>query len=112
MMWTENQKGKNGKTVNKDRFISKMFLRGDSVILRTLRKTGCNTISMSGWVTAAETARVIDLLKDFRIPSQLVRPDIPLFPAMIITCEHLDHSPNEPDGPFQPTGSRAAAATL
>ncbi|KAG8748540.1 mRNA splicing protein [Ceratobasidium sp. 414] len=27
MMWTENQKGKNGKTVNKDRFISKMFLR-------------------------------------------------------------------------------------
>ncbi|ELU43109.1 hypothetical protein AG1IA_02870 [Rhizoctonia solani AG-1 IA] len=32
-MWTETQKGKNGKTVNKDRFISKMFLRGDSVIL-------------------------------------------------------------------------------
>ncbi|KAG9124552.1 mRNA splicing protein [Ceratobasidium sp. 392] len=37
-MWTENQKGKNGKTVNKDRFISKMFLRGDSVIL-ILRNT-------------------------------------------------------------------------
>ncbi|QRW19417.1 small nuclear ribonucleoprotein Sm D2 [Rhizoctonia solani] len=37
-MWTETQKGKNGKTVNKDRFISKMFLRGDSVIL-ILRNT-------------------------------------------------------------------------
>ncbi|KAG8691096.1 mRNA splicing protein [Ceratobasidium sp. 423] len=37
-MWTENQKGKNGKTVSKDRFISKMFLRGDSVIL-ILRNT-------------------------------------------------------------------------
>ncbi|CAE6449496.1 unnamed protein product [Rhizoctonia solani] len=35
-MWTENQKGKNGKTVNKDRFISKMFLRGDSVILMSI----------------------------------------------------------------------------
>lgn len=31
-MWTEKQ-GRQGKTVNKDRFISKMFLRGDSVIL-------------------------------------------------------------------------------
>ncbi|KAF7791941.1 hypothetical protein EIP86_002967 [Pleurotus ostreatoroseus] len=36
MMWTEVPKGKNKKPVNKDRFISKMFLRGDSVIL-TLR---------------------------------------------------------------------------
>ncbi|PPQ73224.1 hypothetical protein CVT24_010034, partial [Panaeolus cyanescens] len=32
-MWTETPKGKNKKPVNKDRFISKMFLRGDSVIL-------------------------------------------------------------------------------
>merc|ERR1711881_131598 len=35
-MWTENPKnssGKKGRPVNKDRFISKMFLRGDSVIL-------------------------------------------------------------------------------
>lgn len=35
-MWTEqpkSSKGKVGKPVNKDRFISKMFLRGDSVIL-------------------------------------------------------------------------------
>ncbi|CAK1540984.1 unnamed protein product [Leptosia nina] len=35
-MWTEvprTGKGKKGKAVNKDRFISKMFLRGDSVIL-------------------------------------------------------------------------------
>lgn len=35
-MWTEiprTGKGKKGKPVNKDRFISKMFLRGDSVIL-------------------------------------------------------------------------------
>ncbi|KEF55440.1 small nuclear ribonucleoprotein D2 [Exophiala aquamarina CBS 119918] len=31
-MWTEKGKG-NAKGVNKDRFISKMFLRGDSVIL-------------------------------------------------------------------------------
>ncbi|KAL1862960.1 hypothetical protein VTK73DRAFT_6571 [Phialemonium thermophilum] len=35
-MWTEHPKlsnGKKGKPVNKDRFISKMFLRGDSVVL-------------------------------------------------------------------------------
>jgi len=37
-MWTEVPKGKNKKPVNKDRFISKMFLRGDSVIL-ILRNT-------------------------------------------------------------------------
>lgn len=40
-MWTEtprNSRGKKGKPVNKDRFISKMFLRGDSVIL-VLRNT-------------------------------------------------------------------------
>eukprot|EP00937_MAST-01D_sp_MAST-1D-sp2_P007667 g7667.t1 len=35
-MWSETPKGSKGKKlkpVNKDRFISKMFLRGDSVIL-------------------------------------------------------------------------------
>lgn len=34
-MWTEIPKGTKGKgkAVNKDRFISKMFLRGDSVII-------------------------------------------------------------------------------
>ncbi|KAF2759102.1 small nuclear ribonucleoprotein Sm D2 [Pseudovirgaria hyperparasitica] len=35
-MWTEtprNAQGKKGRPVNKDRFVSKMFLRGDSVIL-------------------------------------------------------------------------------
>ena len=36
-MWTENSKGgkKNnrGTAVNKDRYVSKMFLRGDSVII-------------------------------------------------------------------------------
>lgn len=35
-MWTEiprNSDGKKGRPINKDRFISKMFLRGDSVIL-------------------------------------------------------------------------------
>ncbi|KAI4851556.1 hypothetical protein E4T44_02056 [Aureobasidium sp. EXF-8845] len=35
-MWTEfprNSQGKKGRGVNKDRFISKMFLRGDSVIM-------------------------------------------------------------------------------
>ncbi|KAG4303210.1 hypothetical protein PCK1_000548 [Pneumocystis canis] len=46
-MWTEtprNSKGKKGKPVNKDRFISKMFLRGDSVIL-VLRNTVNNGFS-------------------------------------------------------------------
>jgi small nuclear ribonucleoprotein D2 len=35
-MWTETPRlanGQAGRKVNKDRFISKMFLRGDSVIL-------------------------------------------------------------------------------
>jgi small nuclear ribonucleoprotein D2 len=35
-MWTETPRGVNGKVgkpVNKDRFISKMFLRGDNVVL-------------------------------------------------------------------------------
>lgn len=35
-MWTEKPRGKGRKTakpVNKDRFVAKMFLRGDSVIL-------------------------------------------------------------------------------
>lgn len=33
-MWTEKQgKGTNAKTVNRDRFVSKMFLRGDGVVL-------------------------------------------------------------------------------
>lgn len=37
-MWTESAKGGKGKqqrgaAVNKDRYVSKMFLRGDSVIL-------------------------------------------------------------------------------
>ncbi|KAL4400537.1 mRNA splicing protein [Malassezia pachydermatis] len=32
-MWTEVPKSKNKKPINKDRFISKMFLRGDSVVL-------------------------------------------------------------------------------
>ena len=37
-MWTETSRGGKGRsargtTINKDRFVSKMFLRGDSVIL-------------------------------------------------------------------------------
>jgi small nuclear ribonucleoprotein D2 len=36
-MWTETSKGGKSKTrgmaINKDRYVSKMFLRGDSVIL-------------------------------------------------------------------------------
>ena len=32
-IWTETLKGKKQRTKNKDRFIPKMFLRGDSVIL-------------------------------------------------------------------------------
>ena len=38
-MWTEKPSGKSGKLVNKDRYISKMFLRGDNVVL-VLRHTG------------------------------------------------------------------------
>ncbi|UZJ55189.1 hypothetical protein CBS101457_004509 [Exobasidium rhododendri] len=37
-MWTEVPKSKSKKPVNKDRFIPKMFLRGDSVVL-VLRNT-------------------------------------------------------------------------
>ncbi|KAL7418163.1 putative small nuclear ribonucleoprotein chain D2 [Mrakia frigida] len=37
-MWTEIPSSKSKKPVNKDRFISKMFLRGDSVVL-VLRNT-------------------------------------------------------------------------
>lgn len=37
-MWTEAPKVKGRKPVNKDRFVSKMFLRGDSVVL-VLRNT-------------------------------------------------------------------------
>ncbi|GAA5884577.1 hypothetical protein JCM16303_000037 [Sporobolomyces ruberrimus] len=37
-MWTEAAKVKGRKPVNKDRFVSKMFLRGDSVVL-VLRNT-------------------------------------------------------------------------
>lgn len=32
-IWTETQKGRRGKQTTKDRFVSKMFLRGDSVII-------------------------------------------------------------------------------
>ncbi|KAJ5098578.1 small nuclear ribonucleoprotein Sm D2 [Penicillium argentinense] len=32
-MWTEYPKGRKSKGVNKDRFISKLFLRGDTVII-------------------------------------------------------------------------------
>jgi small nuclear ribonucleoprotein D2 len=42
-MWTEiprsTTSGKKGKPINKDRFISKMFLRGDNVVL-VLRHSG------------------------------------------------------------------------
>ena len=45
-MWTENGRRGRGKkraqSVNKDRFISKMFLRGDSVILVVLPKVDDN----------------------------------------------------------------------
>ena len=32
-MWQEVPSGKKGQPVNRDRFLSKMFLRGDSVII-------------------------------------------------------------------------------
>lgn len=42
-MWVEyprNAKGEKGNGVNKDRFISKLFLRGDSVVLVLLSSSG------------------------------------------------------------------------
>ena len=41
-MWTEV--GKDGKSVPRDRFIGKMFLRGDDIIL-VLRRPSSTTIS-------------------------------------------------------------------
>jgi len=41
-MWTEvpvSSNGKKGKAINKDRFVSKMFLRGENVVL-VLRHSG------------------------------------------------------------------------
>jgi hypothetical protein len=39
-MWMEKPKGeKKGKPVMKDRYISKMFLRGDSVVLGKISQT-------------------------------------------------------------------------
>ena len=32
-IWTEYPKGKNAKPINKERFLSKIFLRGDSVVM-------------------------------------------------------------------------------
>lgn len=43
-MWTEKAKGKKGQEEEKERVISKMFLRGDSVILVRSSPTVCRTV--------------------------------------------------------------------
>ena len=48
-MWTEQPKGKNRKPVNKDRFISKLFLRGDSVVLGALQSASLKAGSSQPW---------------------------------------------------------------
>jgi small nuclear ribonucleoprotein D2 len=57
-MWTENSKGGKGKTrgaaVNKDRYVSKMFLRGDSVILIV-----SNPAALAGDVANKEEAEAV-----------------------------------------------------
>ena len=53
-MWTETSKGgkgannKRGTAVNKDRYVSKMFLRGDSVILIVSNPASLTTSASSG----------------------------------------------------------------
>ncbi len=42
-LWTEGGKKKKGKPVNRDRFISKMFLRGDSVVLIVMTNISSDT---------------------------------------------------------------------
>ena len=56
-MWTENPKTgkgkKKSKPVNKDRFISKMFLRGDSVILVLKNPLAAQDQDKEGCLTSA-----------------------------------------------------------
>jgi small nuclear ribonucleoprotein D2 len=56
-MWTETGKGGKGKTrgaaVNKDRYVSKMFLRGDSVILIVSNPAGLATTKGTTEVAAS-----------------------------------------------------------
>jgi len=56
-MWTETSKGGKGKTrgsaINKDRYVSKMFLRGDSVILVVNNPAAALAKSSSSAQTAA-----------------------------------------------------------
>ena len=51
-MWTENSKGGKGRTrgaaVNKDRYVSKLFLRGDSVILIVSNPAAAAAIKKEG----------------------------------------------------------------
>ena len=58
-MWTDSSKGGKGQTrgmaINKDRYVSKMFLRGDSVILivsnpASLANRTTGTITDSGTI--------------------------------------------------------------
>lgn len=56
--WTETSKGgkgkKRGTVVNKDRYVSKMFLRGDSVIL--IVSNPASLVGGGGEETAAATS--------------------------------------------------------
>lgn len=66
-MWTETPKtgkGTKAKAVNKDRFVSKMFLRGDTVVLGKFCVHGLrNTVNSSLFALSATKHRV-DTIQD------------------------------------------------
>jgi hypothetical protein len=59
-MWTESAKRGKGKAINKERFISKMFLRGDSVILVLKNPLGGPGPGVPAKVGAAPAKRTHD----------------------------------------------------
>ncbi|SAL98637.1 hypothetical protein [Absidia glauca] len=67
-MWTETPKtgkGTKAKAVNKDRFVSKMFLRGDTVVLGKFCMGGFkNTINSSLFALSATKHRVDTIWND------------------------------------------------
>lgn len=72
-MWTETPKGKNRKAINKDRFISKMFLRGDSVVLGT----------------SQHLAFLACASPDFCLPSPAKHNCVKLFSSQNVQCAWL-----------------------
>lgn len=70
-MWTEFSKGgkgkKRGTCINKDRYVSKMFLRGDSVILVVSNPAALAVGASSWW----ELGSFISLMEGRWLPSAL-----------------------------------------